>query len=319
MRKFDYAIISVSVILLIFLYLISSTDLILTEQTNKIYKISVIMDDENDICLSNYKIGIEQALKEWTADINIVYLYERNNVEQQMDLILREIQNGTDAIIVLPADTEGLRKLLDENPVPVPVICVKSSTGSEKEMAYIHVDDYKRGVEFAEKIIESMPDRKSKIYAFTDNIKEKNTAEFYEGFEKACEENKVMISLYEYQGETDLSFKVNLLASKSGNIMLALDEHTLNLFITKFKEETERAFTLYGSGYNNRILHYLNKKAIKAISIGNDFDMGYLSIKTAIMVLKGNRVNKEIFVDSYTVKSDEVYHDFYEKILYPIY
>lgn len=319
MKKIEYAVISVLIIFLVILYLVSSTDLILAEQTNKIYKISVIMEDENDSCLTNYKIGIEQALKEWTADINIVYLYERNNVEQQMDLILREIQNGTDAVIVLPADTEGLRKLLDENPVTVPVICVKSSTGSEKEAACIHTDDYGRGVRFAETIINDMNDKNNSIYAFTDSMKKKDTADFYEGIKMTCEEKGVSVSLYEYQEEEDLVFKVNYLAGKSGNVFLALDEHTLNFFITKFKEETERSLTLYGSGYNNRILHYLNKNEISAISIGNDFDMGYLSIKTAIMVLKRNRVNSDIFVDSYTVKSDEVYHDIYEKILFPIY
>ena len=51
----------ISALLLIFLFLLSSTDLILKEREPEIYPISVILDDTNDEYYANFRKGVDMA------------------------------------------------------------------------------------------------------------------------------------------------------------------------------------------------------------------------------------------------------------------
>ncbi|MBU3810327.1 MAG: sugar ABC transporter substrate-binding protein, partial [Candidatus Niameybacter stercoravium] len=101
-----------ALIILVMLYLISSTDFIYKEQETDIYQISVILNETSDAIFENIKLGMNQMDKEWTTEVNIVTLYEANHAEQQMKLVEREVANGAKAIILFPVDAELTKEYL---------------------------------------------------------------------------------------------------------------------------------------------------------------------------------------------------------------
>lgn len=102
MRKRDTWLWVIYGFVLLFLYLISSTDLLIKERKNEIYPVSVILDDTTDESYQNFKKGVDRAAIELNADVSMITLYEGGDVSQQIERMAREQQDGARALIVMP-------------------------------------------------------------------------------------------------------------------------------------------------------------------------------------------------------------------------
>ena len=110
------------ILLLVMLYLLSSTDLIIKEKKREICRISVIIDNVNDNYYGSFRAGMDMAEKKYQADVNFITLYAENDEEQQEELIVREIKDGANAIILAPVREDLAVMKLDEISPGCPVI-----------------------------------------------------------------------------------------------------------------------------------------------------------------------------------------------------
>ena len=110
------------ILLLVALYLLSSTDLIIKEKKREICRISVIIDNVNDNYYGSFRAGMDMAEKKYQADVNFITLYAENDEEQQEELIVREIKDGANAIILAPVREDLAVMKLDEISPGCPVI-----------------------------------------------------------------------------------------------------------------------------------------------------------------------------------------------------
>lgn len=99
---------------LLILFLLSSTDLIIKEKEAEVYPLSVIIESTADDNYVNFRKGVERAAIELNADVSFITLYEEGNQEQQTELMLREQQDGSRALIVSPVEEEEVVRLLSE-------------------------------------------------------------------------------------------------------------------------------------------------------------------------------------------------------------
>ena len=56
---------------------------------------------------STIEQGIEQAANDLNVEITSIYLSSENNVEEQVALLKREVQNGADAVMIAPVNSLG--------------------------------------------------------------------------------------------------------------------------------------------------------------------------------------------------------------------
>ena len=110
------------VLLLVMLYLLSSTDRLIKEKKREICRISVIIDNVNDNYYGSFRAGMDMAEKKYQADVNFITLYAENDEEQQEELIVREIKDGANAIILAPVREDLAVMKLDEISPGCPVI-----------------------------------------------------------------------------------------------------------------------------------------------------------------------------------------------------
>ena len=108
--------------ILVLLFLMSSTDLIITEKKVEVYPISVIVEGDNDDYYVNFKKGMDQAAVEFHGDVSFITLYAPDDQAQQMELVKREIRDGTRAVILAPVKTEEAVKELEDMSPGCPVI-----------------------------------------------------------------------------------------------------------------------------------------------------------------------------------------------------
>ena len=110
--------------ILVLLFLMSSTDLIIKEKEIEVYPVSVIIDGDND----DYyvKKGMDQAAVEFHGDVSFITLYADHDQAQQMELVKREIRDGTRAVILAPVMAEEAVKELEGMNTGCPVLFLGS-------------------------------------------------------------------------------------------------------------------------------------------------------------------------------------------------
>ncbi|MEF9954829.1 MAG: substrate-binding domain-containing protein, partial [Clostridium sp.] len=132
--------------ILVLLFLMSSTNLIIKEKKNEIYQVSVIVEDSKDDYYVNLKKGMDQAGVEHNIDVNFITLYERNNSEQQKDMLVREIDAGAQAIILSPVDYIKMASVLENMTVDIPIIILNNEElAGNKVMANVSMDYFAGG------------------------------------------------------------------------------------------------------------------------------------------------------------------------------
>ena len=107
-------------LILVLLFLLSSTDLIIKEKETQVYAISVIIEDSSDDNYVNFRKGMDRAAIDLNADVSFITLYDKGNRIQQEELILREQQDGSRVLIVSPVDAGKVLALLEDKRVSVP-------------------------------------------------------------------------------------------------------------------------------------------------------------------------------------------------------
>lgn len=63
--------------ILVFLYLLSSTDLIIKEKKTEIYPVSIVIGDTTDDYYVNFRKGVEQAADDYNVDISLLLFLKR--------------------------------------------------------------------------------------------------------------------------------------------------------------------------------------------------------------------------------------------------
>ena len=71
-------------------------------------------------------------------------------------------------------------------------------------------------------------------------------------------------------------------------------------------------------GCNTAILRKMDRGLIKGIMAVNDYDEGYLCIRTAVEAIQGMWLREQMFMESYYITGEDLRERRYEKLLYPM-
>lgn len=305
------------VVLLILLYLVSSTDFIYKEQENEIYNVSVILNQTTDSGFANTKLGMKMVERHYTIDLNIITLYEANDVLQQMEFILREIENGAQAILVMPVDTEALARLLNEQaPVNVPIISLGTTLSASPVRLSVEGDEKTQMLALAEQIAK---DGIETVYVFASAIERNNKTrriEYLEGYFAEVGIGMETLNYIRTEGLENMLREISRRGDKDG--VIALDQETLERLAGLNETLEVTRVPLYGVGYTDKILNYLERDVIQAVTIHNDYDLGYLGLSLAIELIEGKSVKVPTTVMGTLVTKENLYEKFNEKILFPL-
>ena len=121
-------------LVLLGLFLLSSTDLIIKEEEAGIYPISVIVGDTTDDQYVNFRKGMERAAIELNGDVSFITLYEKGSARQQREMILREQEDGSQALIVDPVEEGMIAQIRQESRASIPLILINAKPGEAWEL-----------------------------------------------------------------------------------------------------------------------------------------------------------------------------------------
>ena len=307
--------------ILVFLYLLSSTDLIIKEKKTEVYTVSVIISDTSDEMYGSFKKGVEQAAAEYNVDIRFITLYEKGDSAQQMEFLRREIDDGTGAVILEPANPRECMALLDAFPPASPVIVTGSLLHSERAAACVGVDASLAGRRLGEAVCrDSIPGLP--VLVLAEDMDYGNVQELYDGLMSAMDGQNHETRLYETLNGEHMEEAVGALAEQGERAaVVALDPSITREAARLLEEDPDYRKAvpwLYGTGATPVLLNYLDQGTIRGLLTSNAFDNGYLCVEQAVGAIRRQTVETEIALDSYYIEKEALRDRQYEKMLYPM-
>lgn len=309
-------------VLLVFLYLASSTDLIIKEREVQIHPVSIILDDVNDAYYQNFKKGVDQAARDYYADTSFTTLYDDISQEQQLQLIRREIEDGAEAVVVVPVNGEQLDQGLAEERSQVPLIVMAPGSLENAVQARICVDGAGAGQMLAEEAAEELPENTS-FYLLASDLRSGDAKMVLEGVCRVLDEENAEYELGEWDGETDRlqAFIRTAASGKEPAALIALDKESLTetaQILKNGEDLRSRLAGVYGMGSNTSVLGSLESGIIDGLVTFDQYSAGYLSVEKAVEAIRDSRSGGTVQMDCFYITSENMRDKKYETMLYPM-
>lgn len=298
---------------IVLLFILSQTNLILKENSPKVYQVSLILDSEDESEYSNLKKGVDDAAKRYNIDINLRTIGSAS----QKELIESEEDNGTNGIIVLAKDDLKLAM------TKVPMVVIKSKdadifdtkkfVGSSANIATskrtINID-YVGMITGLYNKFENSYDGVSPIYVFYNSTKPAGVDPEIE-FLKSKDEPFVFIEGDEKEFRTAIE---DLVHSKKSAYIFSLDKHSsdnLCKILGGSSVYNEHIKGFYCIGATTLFVNKLDDGNIDALSTLNEYDEGYLAVEMLMADLKktgytSNIDMKNILLDKESLKDEDI-------------
>jgi len=267
---------------------------------------------------------MEQAASDMNVNISFITLLEENSIEEQKELIQREIFNGTDGILISPADYTSLSKTLESFRKEIPIVLFESNIETKENFAYVSCDNYELGKKLANEVIRNGNTR-NKIIILRSGLNISSEKEKYEGF---TDEISLSKNTYEFidlpKDESEIYKKVSELVKNMDTKVLVAFEPNILEIAGKVKKDhyselvkNNREVGLYGTGSTSLIISLMEEKIINAIAMQNEFNLGYLSMEAMVSEIENGKV-KDSKITSTTINVYNMYSEENQKILFPI-
>lgn len=319
MKKTERNLLLAISLLLVLLFVISSTDLVLSEKKNEVYVLSVLVDDDSSKSWHNFRMGIDKAAAKWNADVSFVTLYDKGSLSQQKQLLERELQNGAQAIILSPADSVEMAKAVDNLPVNIPLIAIGAGVDSPRVRSVITAEPGVMGAELGSRIFTAHKSKGfSQIVEVSYRENRTDTALFSRSLHRALPDGIPVRQVGLYSREDLDKFMVELAQIKTPTAIVATDASTLLTVSERMAEREQKNLSLYGAGWSEGLLRHIESGLISYVGVYSDYDLGYLSVETAVKALTGERIKKEYKVAQALIAGPKIHDKSYEMMLFPI-
>ena len=305
------------IVCLVVLFLMCSTDLIIREPERQIYQIAVIIEDVRSDNYSNFRKGMDLAAAELNADVQLITLYEKLDVKEQMDLMDREQQDGTDALIVVPVEEEQV----SAKQMTIPVILMRAGVAEAAGAGNVIVDHEKMGELLAREILEEQP-ADVPVYVLTDPAGQSDMDRlFLKGSDAVFQEAGRSVQRI-VRGEEERFFTMLEQPGAEAQKVVILAENQDILteaagVMAGSEAVADAVGGLYGRGTTMAILNYLDRGVIMGICGTDEFSVGYYSVREAVRALEGAGSVPTV-MESYYIEKKDLRDPAFEKMLFPI-
>lgn len=271
--------------------------------------------------------GVMMASQEFGADIEIAGTNEETDVEGQIAILEKAIEEKPDAIILAATDYDRLvpvaKRIVEAG---IQLITVDSGLRDGISSSFIATDNFEGGRKAGDQLMRYLDRKEGRrdVVAIMNFVKgsatamerERGVREQLEGESGIQLLDTVFSNASENQAYKQASALLSIYPELSG--IVALNEPTA--------VGAARAIVDYGAvsrvkliGFDSSMkeVSYLEKGVIQATIVQKPFNMGYLSVKTALEVIAGKKVKPLIDTGEVIIAKDNMYENDKQKLLFP--
>lgn len=275
-------------------------------------EISVILRESDSSLWSSARLGMDQAAGELGAELRVFTLDRTNDGADQLEVLRRELGQQTDALVVVPADPEGLAQALPDQGTACPVLTMESplegavlaatpdNAALGRALAQAVVDDGAAGTVL---LLNASPNSTG-VTARAAAAQEVLEAAGASARVRAVDLAAPSDALRDLLKQPDLT-------------AVMVFEPALTEQAASLKQSLGLDVPLYGIGVTANAAGWLERGVIAAAGAWSDFAAGYLAVEGAVNLARGAdcRVEQLPF---FIVRGEELYEAEYQKLLFPV-
>lgn len=268
----------------------------------QLLSLSVLLRDTDSSNWNVARQGMEQAADELGAELRFLTLTVQNDSREQEELLRRETEGGSDALVIIPADPESLYAALSRLSAPCPVVTLELAM--EGGAGAVSPDNEEVGRRLAQALLEDWDG--GPVVLLDNSAACPETAARLEAARAVLTDAQVPVVQLTALPEGWVA-KRWVMAFEAGATRQAAE-----------KKETEgQAFALYGVGSSTAITAHLERGTITAIAAWSDYAAGYLAVEQAVRAVQG----RSQILDPLTfsiVRGEDIYAPENQKLLFPV-
>lgn len=319
-RRGIVVIISVLLIILLILFGIFNSR---SDDKEKTKQISLIVYGSESDRWENLRQGAELACDEAGAELSLITMSSENNVDEQIDLVKREIENGVDGILLAPSDSNKLGDFIDENKINTKIVMVENDINSEKKHTCVSADNYEMGKALGETIV----DKENPIVKVAiicdglDGVYKESVEDRLTGVNDAIGDYVNKIVIWERDdSQKKLSRKAflqNKLVEDAVDVIVALDNESADALMDAL-DNLNRTTKAYVISTSEKSVYYLDQEKIKALNYQTEFGIGYIGANYILDEKQAKKHFKEDGIEYQVVDKKSMYDYDMQTLIFPL-
>lgn len=285
------------------------------------YPVSVIVEDSSSDRYTSFREGLERGAEDYHIRLNVVSTGNFLNLEEEYQIIHRELDNGAKGVIVEMCDS---RNYTDDAAVEIgsdKMILAETDVDAEGMYAAILPQSYEMGAAVAEAVIADYGENLAEVNIgiLAGNQKQTAGVQCLKGFMDKIQTAGASIA-WNLSDEDNVNNTFEwCLQKKKVDIVVSLDNDTTEQAVDYLQAQKQIKFQLYGIGCSEKNVYYLDKGEIRALIVPNEFNIGYLSVAAIAGQLREPLSSaKTEEIGFLTITKENLYDEENQKILFPI-
>jgi len=267
------------------------------------------------------KSGIEEAAKEFGVQVEVKGPRFEKEINRQITITNRAIELDPPLIILAASDykrlVESIKRANDQG---IPVITLDSGVDSDIPASFIATDNIDAGNKAGMEMKRLLESSENKEIAIVSHIRETATAIDREAGIRDALEDETIIGTWFCDVEPVKAYKITLDLLKNDKLggIVALNE-IATLGVARAIDEQNAQDRVLVVGFDNAVreLAYLEEGIIKATVVQRPYNMGYLTVKTAVDYISGDKVPSVIDTGSILITRENMFKREYQELLFP--
>ena len=292
-----------------------------TDKPEKIICITKSMDEDNGFWHSIMD-GATLAASEYGMELSIRGPKAEDDYEKQNEIILQAIKEKPGAIVLAAADyekTNDAAKLIVKNHIKL--VLIDSEVKDKIADAVIATDNYQAGIRMGALIKQLLQDGDE--IGIISHVKGTSTAiDREQGIRMGLTDakDKIVEIAYcdsDYDKAEELT-KDMLKKHPKIKVIAGLNQYA-SVGAGNAVKELGLGDSIKLIGFDNarEQIQYLEEGIYEAIVIQKAFNMGYLGVESAVKLLRGEKVKREIDSGSSLITRENMYSSLNQKLLFP--
>ena len=304
------------ILLLLILFLASSTDILIKEKEVEVHKIAVVVDVPVKGQVDNFRSGTMKASLKYHTDTNFINLSSWNDLADKQAVLLKELDNGCKGVILHCEEKPVVQAILEVIPADIPVLlyneeeedpCVKGSLGS----------DFAEECRLLTEVI-CLDENRAKGVVLVEPVPcTERVRNLHDQLQYELEADGTLVRRLEVDSNAKVQTLVRSVSSLLGGIFVSGDVSVLQM-LGEGNTNPAQDISVYGVGFHADIRSLIEDGAITGTVVHRAYEAGYFSVEQMVAILNGeNLTDENTTVESVLLTQENMYSSEVESIVFP--
>ncbi len=271
--------------------------------------------------------GAEAAAEELGVNLTTQGAAEESDIAGQIAILENAVTQGPDAIVLAPTASEPLGAPIDRAAESVPIIMIDSAAQTEAYASFLTTDNFAAGQLAADALADAIealhgaPEGEIAILTALPGVGSLTQRD--EGFRGGLGNYPGLTEVANRFNNNDatqaLSNTLDILVANPNLVGIFADNLPMGVGAGRAIAErgTEDQVAVVAFDSDDAEIGYLQEGQIKALVVQNPYRMGYEGVKTAVAVINGETVEKDIDTGVTIVTQENFDTEEVQALLYP--